>query len=167
MKRIVLLVTLTAISLLTVSGVLLARASQKPQVSTQVLGLDELKLEKLVNDYRVSQGLPELLHDESLCKSAAAKAEDMVARRYYEHDTPDGVDFSEFIKPHKDFYKAAENIGMSNENSESAIVKGWIASKRHRENIVGSFTNHCVQTRYYGTYSALQKSTVIVHHFTE
>lgn len=102
-------------------------------------------IEQKVNEYRVSKGLTPLVRDERLCASAKAKAIDMAEKRYFSHNSPDGIEPWKFIGDHLGrYYNAGENLAFSNQYDQT-VVDGWIASPTHEKNMVGDFTITCIQ----------------------
>ena len=109
--------------------------------------LDQLRQHalELVNQARAQNGLPALKAGSKLDQAAQAHAEDMLRRRYYAHDTPEGKD-------PRDRYLAAggspsslieENIARCQRcpvPPEAAAVdslqRSWMASPEHRDNIL-------------------------------
>jgi cysteine-rich secretory family protein len=95
----------------------------------------------LLNGQRARRGLGPLRYEARLELASQRHADDMVGRRYFEHDTPEGVD------PHARIaatgYPAnnaftGENIawGEGAESSPVEIVDSWMHSPPHREAIL-------------------------------
>lgn len=137
--------------------------------ATEHVTLNAQELENMVNAYRQSVGLLPLEHDERVCVSSDLKVGDMVQKRYFAHDTPNGEKFwsaSEKVLPK--YRKLGENLAVTNTTSQD-VIDGWINSTPHLKNIVDDFTHTCVSTKAikdfdYGgeTYSSM---TMIVQHF--
>ena len=95
----------------------------------------------LHNEQRARHGLPALGYDERLENAAQRHAEDMVARRYFAHDTPEGLGPEDRALnagyPTK-HYSSVENLawGTGVEASPVEIVDGWMHSRGHRANIL-------------------------------
>lgn len=71
-----------------------------------------------------------------LTAAAQAKANDMVARNYWSHDTPDGKQPWSFItSAGYDYQAAGENLAYGF-TSASAVLSGWMNSAEHRSNIL-------------------------------
>lgn len=93
-----------------------------------------------VNDYRVSKGLKPLALEAHLDKSSQAKADDLVAKHYWSHVSPDGTQPWAFIqKAGYGYTHAGENLAKCYA-SPDAIVKAWIASPKHEAILRGDFT---------------------------
>jgi hypothetical protein len=90
------------------------------------------------NTQRSQNGLAGLTLNSSLNNAAQAKANDMVARNYWSHTTPDGKDPWVFIDATGYAYqKAGENLAYGFGTSSETIV-GWMNSSSHRANILDS-----------------------------
>ena len=92
----------------------------------------------LVNQIRKSYGLSELKLNAKLCGVARVKSEDMLAKKYFAHNSPTyGTPF-EMMKSFGISYKTAgENIAMGYPTAQ-AVVDGWMNSEGHRANILNS-----------------------------
>lgn len=111
-----------------------------PNTST-TLTQDEKEVFNLINQERTKQGLSALKIDNELQKVARIKAQDMVDKNYFDHNSPTyGTPF-DMLKSFKISYKAAgENIAGNASNS--AAVTAWMNSSGHRANILKSNYNH-------------------------
>lgn len=88
------------------------------------------------NSQREKEGLPSLSYSQRLDEAAQAKAEDMAARNYWSHNTPEGKEPWIFIdNAGYSYYKAAENLAYGFTTSNGA-VNGWMNSPGHRANIL-------------------------------
>lgn len=92
------------------------------------------------NTQRASESLGALAVNSQLNQAAQAKAEDMAARNYWSHDTPDGSPPWTFISQAGYSYQAAgENLAYGFENNNATVV-AWMNSPGHRANIMnGSY----------------------------
>ena len=95
----------------------------------------------LANSARSENGLGELKTSSLLAKAAQAKANDMLARQYFSHNTPDGATPWSFIKAVGYSYTTAgENLAIDFTQAES-MQSAWMNSPGHRANILnGNFT---------------------------
>lgn len=110
--------------------------SHRDQVLSYATQMSDSGLLESTNKERTSKGLKALAHNENLDKAAQAKAEDMAARNYWSHNTPDGKEPWIFIEQVAYKYrKAAENLAYGFDSSDSA-VSGWMNSPSHRENVL-------------------------------
>lgn len=88
------------------------------------------------NQQRTSNGLGSLTLNTMLNAAAQAKAEDMVAKDYWAHTSPDGRQPWSFILATGYSYSiAGENLAYGALTSESA-VQAWMHSPGHRANIL-------------------------------
>lgn len=70
--------------------------------------------------------------------AAQAKADDMVSRNYWSHNTPDGQEPWVFInRVNYDYQKAGENLAYGFVSS-SETINGWMNSPTHKENLLDS-----------------------------
>jgi hypothetical protein len=90
------------------------------------------------NDRRAQNGVKNLSLNAQLNAAAQAKANDMVARNYWSHNTPDGQEPWVFISnAGYKYLKAGENLAYGFSTSD-ATVTGWMNSPSHRENLLDS-----------------------------
>jgi uncharacterized protein YkwD len=92
----------------------------------------------LTTTYRQSQGLPGLTVDAQLNGAAQAHADDMAARGYYEHTTPDGVTFSARLTNYGVSWSAAGEYIAEQTTTPRQVVDAWIASPDHHANLVSA-----------------------------
>lgn len=88
------------------------------------------------NAQRTANGVANLTLNDKLIAAAQAKANDMAARDYWSHYTPDGDPPWIFVTNQGYAYqKLGENLatGFSDEQS---TINGWMASPPHRENLL-------------------------------
>src|SRR5207245_262209 len=69
--------------------------SNKPVIKIAEL---EQKIHSLINQQRQDQGLSALAFDPALEVIAKSHSQDMATRNYFEHDTPEGLTFSDRYK---------------------------------------------------------------------
>ncbi|WP_431040909.1 CAP domain-containing protein [Streptomyces sp. P1-3] len=90
----------------------------------------------LVNAERAKAGCTPLRLDSRVQAAAQAHADDMAARNYYEHNSPEGEDAGSRMR--KAGYPAgmwAENIHKGPKDPETAM-RDWMNSPGHRDNIL-------------------------------
>ncbi len=88
------------------------------------------------NQQRNANGVASLNLNSKLNSAAQAKANDMVARNYWSHNTPDGDPPWVFINATGYSYtKAGENLAYGFATSSDTIT-GWMNSPPHRENLL-------------------------------
>ena len=106
----------------------------------------------MTNDERTSRGIYHLARDNMLADIARDHSRDMAERRYFEHDTPEGLDPTarglragyDCLKDYGSYYTRglAENIftisraGSNPEVLARQIVDSWMGSPGHRQNIL-------------------------------
>jgi uncharacterized protein YkwD len=90
----------------------------------------------LVNAERAKAGCKAVTNDSRLARAAEKHSADMIARDYFSHTTPDGVDFATRIE--NEGYRwsnAGENIASGQRNA-TEVMKAWMNSPGHRANIL-------------------------------
>jgi hypothetical protein len=101
------------------------------------------------NQERRSQGLQPLTDNPQLDLAAQRKAEDMFAKNYWAHNSPEGTTPWSFISgAGYDYVYAGENLARGFTSAKD-VVNAWMASPDHRANIlspnyrdVGFFVKH-------------------------
>lgn len=89
----------------------------------------------LINRERVANGLNELQVNYELNRAASMKSKDMIKRNYFEHYAF-GITPWDFIRNSGYSYQTAgENLAM-NFNSSEGMVRAWMDSPTHRDNIL-------------------------------
>ena len=90
------------------------------------------------NAERTSHGVSKLSLNNKLNAAAQAKADDMVARNYWSHYTPDGDAPWVFVNNQGYKYqKLGENLATGF-NDEQSTIDGWMASPAHKANLLDS-----------------------------
>lgn len=88
------------------------------------------------NVERARFGLPALTVEPRLALAAQAHGEDMVARRFFSHDSPDGRSVADRVLAAGYHYSVvAENIAAG-QRTAPEVVDGWMNSPGHRKNIL-------------------------------
>ena len=99
------------------------------------LTAEEQETLKLINEYRIQNGLKELKPISSLQYVAEIKANDLVQNNYFSHTSEIlGTPFELLENNNIDYLIAGENLA-GNTIPERA-VKAWIESKSHKDNIL-------------------------------
>ena len=92
----------------------------------------------LANNDRAALALPELKVNPVLAAAAQAKANDMAAKSYFSHTSPEGFDSWHWFKEAGyDYQYAGENLAV-NFSESSDVEKAWMSSPTHRDNIMSS-----------------------------
>lgn len=90
----------------------------------------------LTNKERTAGGLGTLTNNSKLASAALAKANDMLAKQYWDHFGPNGETPWQFIRASGYAYVfAGENLAKGFRTSEG-VVEAWMASPTHRANIM-------------------------------
>lgn len=116
------------------------------------------RLVELTNEYRLESGLQPLTVNPRLTQAAVNKAKDILAKQYFNHTSPDGRKFSDWIKDvNYDYFYVGENLAIDFTKPQD-IFTAWLNSPKHKENIIrpefqeigiadisGEFENHPTQ----------------------
>jgi uncharacterized protein YkwD len=115
------------------------------------------------NSQRSSNGLGALALNGQLNAAAQAKANDMAARDYWSHNTPDGATPWTFIVHAGYSYQAAgENLAYGFGNS-SETISGWMNSPEHRANILnGNYADVGFGIANTASYQGTGPETIVV-----
>lgn len=90
------------------------------------------------NEERIAGGLGSLALNSKLNSAAQAKANDMAARDYWSHNTPEGNPPWTFIDAAGyDYQSAGENLAYGFDSSTEAVM-GWMNSPGHKANIMNT-----------------------------
>jgi uncharacterized protein YkwD len=111
--------------------------------------IDPTRVVELTNRSRADARLAPLAVSPRLTAAAEAKLDDMLARRYFEHRTPDGRQPWWFIREAGyRIHHAAENLAKGY-FTETDLQRDWMRSRGHRANILGkNFTEIGVASRH-------------------
>jgi uncharacterized protein YkwD len=89
------------------------------------------------NEERRKRGISPLKENELLNQSAQLKLEDMFENQYFAHTSPKGTSLGDLsLKVGYEFIVMGENLAMGNFGSDKELVKAWMESEGHRENIL-------------------------------
>ena len=90
----------------------------------------------LTNESRLAYGLAALSENQQLKAAAQAKAEDMLAKGYFAHNTPDGKTPWDFIvSAGYTYLQAGENLAVNFLDAED-VEAAWMNSPGHKANIL-------------------------------
>ncbi len=93
---------------------------------------------ELTNQSRANAGLSALTYNTTLEQAAQAKAEDMLARQYFAHNTPDGkTPWTFFDAVGYAYLSAGENLAVHFTDVEP-LQEAWMNSPGHKANILNS-----------------------------
>ena len=91
-----------------------------------------------MNRERASHGLPPLRINDTLSAAALDRIDDMFAKHYFSHVSPDGLEpWTWADKRGYDYRQMGENLAVGYPTAES-IVDGWMHSPGHRKNVLNS-----------------------------
>jgi uncharacterized protein YkwD len=109
------------------------------------------ELLSLINTERMDRGLAPLACDSEVSVVAQNHAEDMHRRGYFSHITPEGKDHAGRLDSAGVVYLfAGENLAWGQDTAR-AVIKKWMGSPPHRENILRGDWTH-VGIGAYGKY---------------
>lgn len=92
------------------------------------------------NEYRLAHGRQELKESQLLNRAAQLKANDMIAKNYWDHHSPDNKAPWDFMKMAGYKYQSAgENLAYGFATGEE-VNQAWITSDEHRANLLGDFS---------------------------
>lgn len=144
-----------------------ANTTQSTNANPDTYSLEVLIHQK-INEQRALNGLSPIAFDNRLSNIARSHSEDMLARNYFSHTSPEGNDFSKRykdagyscqIEAGQTIYLGGENLFtgytyssiryvngvevsrdyLTNEELASEIVNGWMNSPGHRANILAPY----------------------------
>lgn len=88
------------------------------------------------NEQRVNRHITSLKYSEKLSEAAFMKASDMFRQQYWAHEAPDGATpWQWFAKAGYNYAHAGENLAK-NFRSTNTTMSAWMASEKHRNNIL-------------------------------
>lgn len=120
------------------------------------------------NQHRAASGKAALKLSSKLNSSAQAKAQDMVAKDYWSHNSPNGDEpWVFFASAGYKYIKAGENLAYGFSTSDSTVT-GWMNSPTHRDNMLdGNFTEVGFGYANGADYNDSGQETVVVAHYAK
>jgi uncharacterized protein YkwD len=88
-----------------------------------------------VNEARAQAGCAPVTAESHLTNAAQEHSDDMSARNYFSHDTPEGVTFDKRIEAAGYAQPGAENIAEGSTSAQQTMQL-WMNSSGHRQNIL-------------------------------
>lgn len=124
----------------------------------------EPTLHTLINETRAMEELPALTWSDELALSAQFRADEIAESGKFEHERPGGLQWHTAMIG--DYDEAGENLAIC-QPTNNRVVRDWMNSKLHRENILGelAYSGDWLEV---GTATATTKDnrcTVYVAHF--
>lgn len=114
----------------------LAQPIQRRGVLAYATNVSASGLLQATNGQRTQNGAGSLQLNSSLSTAAQSKANDMVARNYWSHTTPDGQQPWVFVdNTGYKYQKAGENLAYGFLTSDDTVT-GWMNSASHRTNML-------------------------------
>lgn len=156
---------ITVFTLLIIGSFALAAGYMRGLVqSNQLAAVVSATLVDLANNDRKAESEGTLTVNAKLQKAAQAKADDMAAKGYFAHTSPDGsTSWTWFQNAGYSFSYAGENLAVNFSDSED-VEQAWMDSPTHRANILnGKFTEIGIATAQ-GEYKG-RKTTFVVQMF--
>jgi hypothetical protein len=132
------MLALLSLLIMTVKIVAISLVAIAPAAPAQASEITSSTVIELANAARQEGGLAALKPNSLLSSAAQAKANDMLAKQYFAHNTPDGKTPWDFIKAvGYSYVTAGENLAIDFTEAES-IQTAWMNSPGHRANIMNS-----------------------------
>lgn len=139
-----------------------------PVVSNQEEG--ELTVSGIIsatNLERKKMGLPDLIKDPQLSKSAEMKLQDMFQKQYFQHVSPSGDSVSDVVrKTGYEYIVVGENLALGVFAGDAKVVAAWMASPGHKKNILDSRYQEIGLAVGQGVYQG-RRQWLIVQHFAK
>ncbi len=119
------------------------------------------------NVERKKVGLPELVKSTKLNKSASLKTDDMFTGQYFEHVSPDGKTAADLVRAVSyKFQIVGENLALGIFDTDKSLVKAWMDSPTHKENILNPKYTEIGVAVGIGDYKG-QRQWMAVQHFAK
>lgn len=130
------MLALLSLLILTVKIAAISVIAVGPVVTAEASAITSSTVISLANAARQQEGLSTLTSNSVLASAAQAKANDMLAKQYFSHNTPSGETPWSFIKAAGYSYvTAGENLAIDFTEAES-VQTAWMNSPGHRANIM-------------------------------
>ncbi|MCL5435616.1 MAG: CAP domain-containing protein [Patescibacteria group bacterium] len=121
----------------------------------ETASIDSYSLMEKINNERDRRNIPRLVTSHKLSAAASAKTDDMFARGYFDHVDPDGHYVWPLVEAadYKPYRMLGENLAIDF-STEDGIIRAWIDSPTHRDNMFRSdFLDQGLNSRY-GTFQS-------------
>ncbi len=91
------------------------------------------------NRQRALAKIPPLTHNTTLDRAAQKKADDILARQYFDHVAPDGTGPADLVEGVGYVYlRVGENLALGAFPNDATLVQAWMDSPGHRVNILST-----------------------------
>lgn len=91
------------------------------------------------NRHRAEADLPPLTENTLLDIAAQKKVDDMFERQYFEHESPTGEGAGDLVEEAGyEYIVVGENLALGNYKDDTVLLRAWMDSPGHRENILKS-----------------------------
>jgi len=135
-----------------------------PQALANHADISAIELVELTNAERALSNVPTLTVNETLVRSAEAKAQDLLERDYFNHDTPDGkTPWTFFTDAGYSYTWAGENLAIDFVTADP-IQRAWMASPTHAANILNPHYREIGIAVVEGDFNG-KHTAVVVQHF--
>lgn len=132
--------TLTAVSvlLLTIKLVSVSALEFSSTASVEASAITSVSVLGLTNDSRLQAGLSALTYNQVLERAAQLVADDLLAKQYFAHNSPDGrTPWSFFEEVGYKYLNAGQNLAVHFSDVEP-LQAAWMNSPGHKANILNS-----------------------------
>jgi hypothetical protein len=158
------MLALLSLLLITVKIAAISLVALGPVVTADASAITTSTVISLANQARVEGGLAALTPNSLLTSAAQAKANDMLAKQYFAHNTPSGDTPWTFIKATGYSYlTAGENLAIDFTEAES-VQTAWMNSPGHRANIMNKAFQEIGIGISKGTFNG-HETTIVVQMF--
>ncbi len=111
--------------------------SEAPEINTSDLTIDNILVS--TNIQRATEGLPALKLNTKLVQSSTLKTNDMIAKQYFEHESPTGKSVSDLgTEVGYNYIIMGENLALGNFKTADDLLLAWMNSPGHRANIMST-----------------------------
>lgn len=143
-----------------------ANTTQTQAVLAYATSINVTDLANGTNSARSQNGLANLSLNSKLNVSAQLKANDMIAKDYWAHVSPDGTQpWYWFQQAGYDYTNAGENLAYGFGTSDS-VINAWMNSAGHRANILGDYKDMGFGIANGENYQGAQNTVVVAHYGT-
>ena len=96
-------------------------------------GINNVKIIRLINAYRVENGFVTLRQNPKLGMSTGFKIKDMVSQSYFAHTNPEGSPFSANVRRAKYEYRSVAEVLAKGCRNEAQVLRLWAKSPTHND----------------------------------